>query len=594
MSDLKTDVLVVGGGGAGLTASVLLADLGVDFQTIERHPSTSILPKAHILNSRTMEIFAAMGIDKEVYEQGTPEENYQAVTWYTSLGDSGPEDGKIVYRTDAWGGGDLTPVYGEASAKRPGNMPQRELEPLIRRHAEDRAPGRIKFGVELVDLEQSSEGVDAMVRDRDSGEAYRISAKYVIGADGGKTVGPSVGIPMTGADPFVYMISVQVNADLSPYLQEDDSPVRLIVRPTPEGGWIRGGLVCMGPDRWDRHATQWRVSLTLPIGEVHPEEYDEERAAQDVRRQLGLPDLDVEVDLISPWLLESTLADRYSEGRVFLAGDAAHRHSPMGGLGLNTGIQDVHNLTWKLAAVLSGEADPRLLDTYETERRPVGKRNVEWASMNFFNHLAVGSGFGLLPGAPEAHNRAAIETLFSDTPDGEARRSRLADFYRCARREFQELDVELGFNYADGALVPDGTEPPPRDPDGHQYVPVARPGHRLPHAWLQKGDRLVDTHGLLEDGRFTLLAGEDATDWVEAAAEWEKTTGVPLNVLRLGSDVTDPNGSWSNLRGHDPSGALLVRPDGHVGFRALKSSGEAGAELLRVMELIVGGTSVQA
>jgi 2,4-dichlorophenol 6-monooxygenase len=595
MSEIKTDVLVVGAGGTGLIASILLADLGIDGLTIERHESTSILPKAHILNSRTMEIFAAIGIADEVYSDGTPEENYQAVTWYTSLGDEGVVDGKIVYRTDAWGGGALTPAYRKASAYRPGNLPQRQLEPLFRRHAEARAPGKVRFNTELLTFTQDEHEVRATIRDRSSGEETTVVADYLIGADGGKSVGPLLGIGMTGAEPFVYMISIQIEADLSPYLQEDDSPVRLIVRPTPDGGWIRGGLVCMGPDRWDRHASNWRVSLTLPIGQVHPERYGPEEAKEDVRRQLGIPDLDLEVEVISPWLLESTLADSYREGRAFLVGDAAHRHSPMGGLGLNTGVQDVHNLCWKLAAVLKDEASPPLLDSYETERRPVGRRNVEWASLNFFNHLAVASGFGMLPGAPEEHNRAAIETLFAETPDGEARRSRLADFYRCARREFQELDVELGFEYADGgAVCADGSPAPPRDPDGHVYVPAARPGHRLPHAWVRHRGERLSTHDLLVGGHFTLLAGSEADEWEEAAEAHAAELGVPLKIFRFGRDVTDPDGQWREVCGHDEDGVVLVRPDGHVGFRASGSQGDPGAELRSALKVLTGQVPVRA
>jgi 2,4-dichlorophenol 6-monooxygenase len=221
----------------------------------------------------------------------------------------------------------------------------------------------------------------------------------------------------------------------------------------------------MGPTRWDRHSEEWRVSVTLPIGSAHPDQYDEERATADVRRQLDIPNLEIDIKAISFWLLESVLADRYQVGRVFLAGDAAHRHAPMGGLGLNTGIQDVHNLSWKLAAVLKGYAGPGLLDSYERERRPVGARNVQWATFNFYNHLAAGAGFGMLPGAPPEHNRAALEALFSEGVDGENRRARLAEYYWTARREFQQLDIELGFDYADSpAVVADGTERPPHDP----------------------------------------------------------------------------------------------------------------------------------
>jgi 2,4-dichlorophenol 6-monooxygenase len=274
---------------------------------------------------------------------------------------------------------------------------------------------------------------------------------------------------------------------------------------------------------------------------------------------------------------------------VFLAGDAAHRHSPMGGLGLNTGIQDVHNLTWKLAAVIAGDADPRLLDSYETERRPVGRRNIEWATLNFFNHLAAASGFGMLPGAPEAHNRAAIAALWSDSPDGAARRARLADFYWGARREFQELDVELGFEYADSpAVLADGSDAPPRDPVGHAYVPTTRPGHRLPHAWLEQDGQRRATHDVLRPGGFTLLAGPAADGWAQAGRRLAVECGLPLEVIQLGCDAHDPDGGWAAVCEHAPDGAVLVRPDGHVGFRAVRAAHDPFDALATVLDVLLG------
>jgi 2,4-dichlorophenol 6-monooxygenase len=569
----------------------MLADLGVQALTIERHPSTSRLPKAHILNARTMEILDRHGLAEEVYADGTPEANYQATSWYTSLGGDEPGDGRMFHRCDAWGGGSLKPMWQAASAFRAGNLPQRALEPLLRRHAEQRTRGGVLFGHELVAFEQDEDGIDAQVLDREAGTVLQVRAEYLIGADGGKTVGPALGIAMDGPEPFVSMISIQIRADLSRYLHDDDSPVRLIARPLADGTWVRGGLVCMGPDRWDRHAPEWRVSVTLPIGQAHDVAYDEDWAAAAVRRQLGLDDLELEVVVISPWVQESVLAERYGSGRAFLAGDAAHRHSPMGGLGLNTAIQDVHNLTWKLAAVLHGQAAPELLDSYEPERRPVGRRNVEWATLNFFNHLAAGSGFGLLPGAPEAHNRVAIEALWAQTPDGEARRARLREFYGTARREFEELDVELGFEYAESpAVLPDGSEPPPRDPTGREYVPVARPGHRVPHAWVQHRGERVSTHDLLRPGAFLLLASPAGRAWCAAAEQAAATLGVPLDAVM----VQDDEGTWDERCGHEADGAVLVRPDGHVGFRVRRLGSDPQQEIESALRALLGRTSEPA
>ena len=586
-------VLVVGGGGAGLTAAVMLADLGVETLTIERHPSTSILPKAHILNPRTMEIFDRHRLADEVYEVGTPIENLGKTTWYTSLGGSEPWSRQMFFQTDAWGGGDLASSYAEATAYVSGNLPQLHLEPLLRRHAERRTrAGDVLFNCELTTLEQNGDHVIAHLLDRSADEQITVRAQYLVGADGGKTVGPALGIEMQGPAPFVNVISIHFAADLSEYIREDASIVRMVARPTVDGGWIRGGCIAMGPTRWDRHSEEWRVSVTLPIGATHPAEYDDARAVADIRRQLDIPDLEVdEIKVISFWLLESVVADRYQVGRVFLAGDAAHRHSPMGGLGLNTGIQDVHNLTWKLAAVIHGHAAPGLLDSYERERRPVGARNVQWATFNFYNHLAAGSGFGMLPGAPEEHNRAALEALFADTPDGENRRARLAEYYWTARREFQQLDIEMGFDYADSpVVVADGSPPPPHDPLERSYQPTTRPGHRLPHAWLTAQHESLSTHQLLTPGHFLLLTGPGGDPWCDAAQQCATEIGVPIDAYKIGEhcELGDRDGKWAALRGHDDDGAVLVRPDGHIAFRTPHRADNPTERISSALTIVLG------
>jgi len=586
----EVGVLIVGGGGCGLAAAVMLADLGVDALLVERHPTTALMPKAHIINPRTMEIFAQHGLAADVVREGAPPENNASAQWYTSLGGDEPWHRQLVHRVDAWSGGALTEHYARLTRWRHGNLPQKQLEPLLRRHAERRNPGRIRFGHELVELGQDEAGVRAVVLDRGSGERRTVRAQYAIAADGGKTVGDRLGIRMDGPEPFVHTVSVYFRADLSPYFDDDDACLRFIVRPTPEGTWMRTGCLQMGPTRWDRHSEEWVVTITLPPG-GEDEAYDDERAAAGVRERLNLPGLELEVLRHSRWSVQAVVAERFAAGRVFLAGDAAHRHSPHGGLGLNTGIQDAHNLTWKLAAVLKGRAGPALLGSYEPERRPVGIRNVEFATFAFFNHLAVASGFGVLPGAPVEHNRAILAALFSDTPDGRTRRVRLHEFFDTLRMEFGAADIELGFEYGDSpAVVPDGTPAPPRDPAGRDCVAVARPGHRLPHAWLDRDGERVGTHDLLGTGRFLLLAGPRGAPWVAAARELAQERVVPIDALRAGpgGELHGGDGRWYALRGHDDAGAVLVRPDGHVAFRAGSAADDARTALGHALDVALG------
>ena len=587
-------VLIVGGGACGLASSVMLSDLGVGSLLVERHPTTALMPKAHIINPRTMEILHLHGLAEEVCREGAPPENNAAARWYTSLGGDEPWHGRLVHKTDAWSGGALTEHYARLTRWRHGNLPQKYLEPLLRRNAEARNPGRVRFATELVDFTQDEDGVLAVIRDLRSGAEHQVRADYMIGADGGKTIGDRLGIAMEGPEPFVHTTSVYFRADLSPYFDTDDACLRFIVRPTPEGTWMRTGCLQMGPTRWDRHSEEWVVTITAPPGSEEVE-LDAEQAAAGVRERLNLPDLELEVLRHSRWSIQAVVAERFAQGRVFLAGDAAHRHSPHGGLGLNTGVQDAHNLTWKLAAVLSGAAGRELLASYEQERRPVGIRNVEFATFAFFNHLAVAGGFGVLPNAPVGHNRAVLEALFSDTLDGEIRRVRLSEFLGTLRIEFAAADVELGFEYGDSdVVVADGTLAPPRDPTGHDYVQAARPGHRLPHAWLDQGAERVATHDLLRPGRWLLLAGERGADWIAAAPAVAAARGVQIDAFRAGpgGDLQGGDGSWYALRGHDPGGALLVRPDGHVAFRALTAADDARGALRAALDVALAAQGI--
>jgi 2,4-dichlorophenol 6-monooxygenase len=425
----ETPVLIVGGGAAGLSSSVLLAQLGVESLLVERHPGTSLVPKAHIIHSRTLEIFRQMELDGVVRDAACPPENFQLTSWYTSLGGDEAWDNQLLYSIPSWGAAGLEPYYSELTAEPMTNLPQHLLEPVIRARAEELSGvERVLFFHEVTGLEEDGEGVVATILDRESGRSEQVRAQYVIGADGGKSVGRMVGVEMSGPEPFVDVVSLTFDADFSRWLHEDVSLIRLFLQPQLDGTVRRFSIVASGPEPWDRHCRHWRSGVVLPVGAAADKNsYTEDQAIEDQRALFKLPELEITNITMSHWLIESVVAERFQVGRTFLAGDAAHRHSPMGGLGLNTGIQDAHNLAWKLAAVIKGQASPGLLESYERERLPVCRRRVEFATFSFFNHLSVGGGFGMLPGAREQHNRGVLERLFSETPDGETRRAQLRE-----------------------------------------------------------------------------------------------------------------------------------------------------------------------
>ncbi|WP_433784675.1 FAD-dependent monooxygenase [Actinomycetospora sp. CA-101289] len=567
MADLDVPVLIVGGGGCGLSASIFLSNLGVEHLLVERHETTSHLPKAHYINQRTMEVFRQHGVADAIYEVGAPIEKFGKVRWRTSLGGDGELDQRSIHEMDAFGGGSLRPTYEADSPCLASNYPQLRLEPLLRRQAEARAPESIRYHHDVIDWEQTDTGVVATVHDRTADTRYTVAARYVIAADGGRSFGPALGVEMTGPTGMVDMVSTHFSADLSPYW-DDESLITWFLNPEGENSWGAGAMVQMGPT-WGRKSEEWVVHFAFRPDD--PERFNEEAIVPRLRELLRLPDVDMTVHKVSHWILDRIVAQQWRFGDIFLAGDAAHRQPPTTGLGLNTGIQDVHNLAWKLAAVLSGKADDRLLDTYEAERKAVSTHGADWALLAFMNHTVIDAGIGLTPGAPVEMNTAAFHALFSEGLMGEALRARAAVCIGTQAWEFQAHDVEIGFNYPEGALVPDGSEPAPRDPSGRVYTPTTRPGHRLPHAWLARGADRLSTHDLLDaSGGFVLLTGTDASGWKAAAAAASEKFGVTVTPVAVGADgdCTDPEDTWNRLRQVGADGAILVRPDHHVAYRA--------------------------
>jgi 2,4-dichlorophenol 6-monooxygenase len=586
MSTITVPVLIVGGGGCGLTSSIFLSDLGVDHLLVERHAGTSHLPKAHYLNQRTMEIFRQHGIAESLYAVGTPIEYFGKVRWLTSLAGDGPLDARTIFEMDAFGGGTLRARYEQDSPGPSCNYPQLRLEPLLRRHAEARAPGRILYHHELVEWSEDADGVTAVVKNRDSDETFTVEADYLIAADGGKTVGPGLGVEMQGPRGLLDMVATHFSADLSQWWDES-CLITWFLNPRGEGSWGSGAMVPMGPT-WGKASEEWVLYFAFRPDD--PERFDEAAIVPRMRDLLNLPDLDPTVHRVSHWELEGVLADRYRVGRIFLAGDAAHRHPPTTGLGLNTAIQDAHNLAWKLAAVVGGTAGPALLDSYEPERQPIGMRNVDWALFTFLNHLVIDAGMGLIPGAPAEVQIAALEGYFAESPMGETRRARAAEVIATQRTEFQAHDLEIGFSYADGALVPDGSEAPPRDPMGSVYHPTTRPGHRLPHAWLEHRGERLSTHDLTgASARFALLTGPAGEAWCASAAQVADKLGVPILAARIGGggDYSDPTGTWEALRQIGDDGAVLVRPDNHVAYRSAGPVDDPATALADALQTIL-------
>lgn len=585
--DQTVDVLIVGGGGAGLTASMLLTTLGVEHLLVSSLPTTSILPKAHVLNQRTMEILEDAGVAGVIAERSTPAANMAASAFYAGLTGPTEEHGRRIARIECWGAGGDDENWRAASAWRQLNLPQIRLEPLMKDHAEALAPGRIRFSHELTALAQDDDGVIATVCDLEAQTEYTVHARYVIGADGGRTVPGLIGVKHEGLGHVTETATMHVSADFSQLAQDDDVLIRWLLSPQTGVGVV---MVPMGPDRWGPASEEWVIHINYPVND--PRAQSDEQVEADVRASLGIADLPLEIHKITRWSVEAVMADRYSEGRVFLVGDAAHRHPPTGGLGLTSGIQDVHNLTWKLAAVLAGHATPALLDTYEPERRSSLERNAQRSLENAVNHFgAINGTIGVSHEQTEEENLARLRRIWSGRPEDAEHRSAVLRAIRSQSMEFNEHNVEYGYSYESAAIVPDGT-PAPENPDEIRiYEPSTRPGAPLPHAWIEDEDgsrRAIKD--LVAPGRFLLIAGEDGEAWCGAAQEIARSAGLPLDAVRIGhidGDLFDPRLTWARRREIGPDGAILVRPDRFVAWRSLGAAPDAPAALATALEQIL-------
>jgi 2,4-dichlorophenol 6-monooxygenase len=587
MTEIQVPVLIVGGGGAGLTASMLLSRLGVESLLVSALPTTSILPKAHVLNQRAMEILREAGVAERIYPKSTPAEQMQATAWYAGLAGSHPLCGRRIARLEAWGAGGRDPAWAAASPCRSANLPQIRLEPILKERAEALAPGRVRFAHELVDFAQDAGGVSATVLDRARDERYRVRAQYLVACDGGRTVGPKLGVVLEGQRNLASEVSIHMSADLSRWSRDPDVLIRWIWLPETAQLAV---LVPMGPERWGPDSEEWVFHLNYPADD--PRGFDDGRVEADMRAALGIGAHPVTIHKISRWSLEGVLADRFRVGRVFLAGDAAHRHPPTGGLGLNSAIQDVHNLCWKLAAVLHGHASKRLLESYEPERRGATRRNVERSVENALNQFRVGQGLGLDPKAGAAANWSRFERLWSDRPEDAAFRREALALFASQSMEFGEHNVEYGYRYESAAIVPDGSPAPASVDDIRVYVPSTRPGSPLPHAELEGEDGLRrPLMDLVAPGRFLLIAGEDGAAWCEAAERLAKERELPIDAIRIGhvgGEYRDPRSAWLRQREISAQGAVLVRPDRVVAWRSLGAAADPAAELGRALAQVLG------
>ena len=551
----RTGVLVVGGGPVGLATSLLLARQGIEHVVVERRDGAQTAPAAHVTNARTFEILRSTGVDMDRVLAACQDPAEGAwVRWVTTLvGDElGVVPFELQHRIDELD--DVTPTPLR-------NLSQHRLEPILRDHV-----GALFDGVEWAGATQDADGVTSTLRDAATGATAELRSDWVIAADGAASrVRAWLGIPMEGPDVLQSFVMIHVSADLRSLVA--DRPATLYWTMDPDA---RGVLVAH-----DAGAT-WVLMKDWDPDTEDLASFTPERCADLFRAAVGTDELDVTVEHVRPWRMTCQIAERYAEGRVFLVGDAAHRFPPTGGLGLTTGVADVHNLVWKLAATERGWAPEGLLDTYGTERRPVAEHNAAKSLDNALRMVDVFAACGLT-GTPE-ESRAAFDAALATA----AGRAAIAAAAEAQDEHFDMLGLQLGFTYppGPGTVVDDGTPPVEVANPVRHYAPGTRPGGRLPHAWVSRDGRRVSTLDLVPPDRYLVLTASPA--WADAAAGLVDGP-VPLAVVRVGADVSDPDGAWDAVSGIGAEGALVVRPDQHVAWRSPGAAADPAVLLAGVL-----------
>jgi 2-polyprenyl-6-methoxyphenol hydroxylase-like FAD-dependent oxidoreductase len=537
-------VLIVGGGPVGLGTALELARHGLRALLVERHDSTTHHPKTRNLNTRTMEIVRGWGstVYDEIVGVNLPPGWTEQIVYTRTL--AGEELGRMPTAGFAGPGPDVSQEVPILSS-------QDVFEPILRRAAEATGLAELRFGHEVNEVERGmlpgDDGVVVSVTERATGRRYRVAAEYLVAADGASSpTRAQLGIEMEGLRGIGHFVNVYYRANLDRWVAH--RPAILY--------WVAGDSVRGVFQPLDARG-RWLCQIAYDGSSDSFAAYDERRCVEWLRSAVGDPSLAPEILSIGSWTMNAVVAQRLKQARVLLVGDAAHQLPPTGGFGMNTGIQTAHNLVWKLALVLAGAAGPALLDTFEQERRPVGRFN---ADRSLENAMMV-----------QRINAAATGEIPALTP---------AEAVEASRRYGNFLGMELGFHYDSAAVVPDGTEPPRVGDPVIDYVPCARPGHRAPHLWLERGGGRVSTLDLLGPG-FTLLAGARGETWVAAAHEAAQRLGVRVDAHAVGAHggLMDADGAFGGLYGIEASGAVLVRPDGHVAFRAQRAAADPAREL---------------
>jgi 2-polyprenyl-6-methoxyphenol hydroxylase-like FAD-dependent oxidoreductase len=543
MTDIDAPVVIVGAGPVGLAAALVLGRHGVRSVVFEQYDGINPHPRAHVVNTRSMELFRTWGIADAVRADAADPAWAGTILWKQTLAGEplgridlveGPED-QLLHRI-------------HASAEQLTSCAQDRVQRHLLDAVLAQGMATVHYSTTVVEVTDLGDCVDVTVEGVGGRQILRTC--YAVAADGATGgLRDTLGIKMDGSPVLGHQLNIYFHADLSPWMREDPALLVWLINSASPG-------LLIGMDGVRR----WTFQRSFDPAVESPQDYPPERCARIIQEAVGATELDVDIRSVGPWIMAARTAETYRSGRVFLVGDAAHQFPPTGGLGMNSGLADADNLGWKLAAVLRGGASDALLDGYERERRPVAVDNARHSMLNAIKMAEVGIG-------PETA-RIAARLESPDPAVAAAERRRIAEAIPPQRPHFDALNQEIGYVYG-AARHDDGAPFSATD-----YTPIAAPGARLPHAWIERAGERVSTHDLLIPG-FTLITGPEGADWADAFAEIGEE--VAKRTVVIGRDVTSPDGYCPELLRIGEDGALLVRPDGHIAWHSAEGSSPASA-----------------
>ncbi|SUA92782.1 FAD-dependent monooxygenase [Pandoraea pulmonicola] len=557
----KPRIAIVGAGPAGLITAILLKKKGLDATIYERSDSIAKLPQAHVVNTRTCEILRELGLFETMEAAASREDRMLCVTWSSSF--AGTRFGRLLIEGNA----EQKAYRRSASPVRTLNMGQNVFCGILLEHLLALG-GDVRFGHDVLDAGMEN-GKGVLSISDAGGQTRREVFDYVLACDGASSkVRKALDIEMIGPPSIARFATCYFKGDLNRYLGGHTGPVHFVANDD-----VPGFLISFDLDQ------SWALMCAMPPDATR-EDFTGEVMLELARRAVGDPQAALELVSVGSWNMSAQVASAFRKGPFFLIGDAAHRFPPTGGLGLNTGVQDAHNLAWKLAMVASGRAAPELLDTYEVERAPVAARNRTHSVENFQKLMEVQQVAGAAFIAPADHRvvqrPVAPERDYGVSgtgADAAAKRARIQASIDRQRPHWDALNIELGFSYAEDdseCAIPD-----------YDYVPVIRRGARLGHAWIGAGGTRRSTLDFYSRDTFSLLLfGGVAAGQVNLDAL--KGAGIDVVQVDVPEALADANGfRWGD--------AALVRPDGHVLWCGQVAGVAQGDEIFAAVNELAAG-----